>query len=113
MCKSKIHRATITANELLYEGSISIDQNLLEAADIVPYEKVQIANVSNGERLETYAIIGKRGSGEICLNGAAARLGMKGDEVIIMAFAPFDDEELQNFKPKIVFVNKNNKIKKK
>jgi aspartate 1-decarboxylase len=113
ICKSKIHRATITGAELNYEGSLSIDEDLLEAADILPYEMVSVANVANGERFETYAIKGERGSGEICLNGAAARLGMIGDEVIIMTYAHFEDDELKEFKPKIVLVNKDNKIIRK
>jgi aspartate 1-decarboxylase len=110
LCKSKIHRATITGADLNYEGSLSIDEDLLEAADIIPYEMVSVANVANGERFETYAIKGKRGSGEICLNGAAARLGMTGDEIIIMTYANFDENELKGFQPKIVLVDKDNKI---
>jgi aspartate 1-decarboxylase len=110
LCKAKIHRATITGAELNYEGSLSIDEDLLEAADILPYELVSVANVANGERFETYAIKGKRGTGEICLNGAAARLGMIGDEIIIMSYAYFDNDELNQFKPKIVLIDKDNKI---
>lgn len=109
-CKSKIHRATVKNAELYYEGSLTIDEELMIAADILPYEMVQVANVTNGERFETYAIPGKKGSGEICLNGAAARLGAIGDEIIIMTYAQLNEEEVKNFKPKIVFVDKNNKI---
>lgn len=112
-CKSKIHRAIVKRAELYYEGSLTIDEDLMNAADILPYEMVQVANVTNGERFETYAIPGKRGSGDICLNGAAARLGAIGDEIIIMTYALFTEEELKNFKPKIVFVDKDNKIVKK
>jgi len=112
MCKSKIHRATVTHADLHYEGSISIDVELLEAADIIPYEKVAVWNVTNGERLETYALEGERGSGVICCNGAAARLVSKGDMVIIASFAEMDDEEAKSFKPKLIFVNEQNRIKR-
>src|SRR5436305_11405865 len=90
MCKGKIHRATVTQANLNYIGSITIDQDLLDAADIYPYEKVQVVNVMNGARLETYTIVGARGSGVICLNGAAARLAAEGDIVIIISYGQYD-----------------------
>jgi aspartate 1-decarboxylase len=110
MCKSKIHRATVTEACLDYEGSITLDPVLMEAADIRPYEMVQVLNINNGERFETYAIVGKKNSGEICLNGAAARLGLVGDKVIILSTCVLPDGETQEFMPKIVFVNDKNKI---
>src|SRR5579875_1003849 len=110
MCKGKIHRATVTQANLNYIGSITIDQDLLEAANIYPYEKVQVVNVTNGSRLETYAIPGERGSGVICLNGAAARLNAVGDIVIIMSYALFTEEEIRSLKPRIVLVNEQNQI---
>jgi len=112
MFKSKIHRATVTMSELYYEGSITIDQNLLEAADILVGEKVQVVNVNNGARFETYTIAGDRGSGIICLNGPAARLGAVGDEVIVITYCHVPEEDARNFKPKVVLVDKTNKIKK-
>jgi aspartate 1-decarboxylase len=110
MCKSKIHRATVTEACLEYEGSITVDALLLDAADIRPFEMVQVLNINNGERFETYAIPGKRDSGEICLNGAAARLGVKGDKVIIISTAWIPEAETINFTPKIVFVNEKNRM---
>lgn len=110
MCKGKIHRATVTQANLNYVGSITIDQDLLEAADIYPYEKVQVVNVSNGSRLETYTIAGARGSGVICLNGAAARLTAEGDLVIIMSYAQLNEEEIRTLEPQIVFVDEQNHI---
>lgn len=112
MFKSKIHRATVTEAELFYEGSITIDKDLLEAANILPYEKVQVVNLNNGSRLETYTLEGEKGSGIICLNGPAARLGCVGDEVIIITYATMTEEEAKNYKPKIVLVDKQNKISK-
>lgn len=109
MCKSKIHRATITEANLSYEGSITVDESLLEAASIVPYEMVQVLNVNNGQRFETYAIPGPKGSGQICLNGAAARLGVVGDKVIILSTAVVDESEVPAFSPQVVFVNEKNK----
>ena len=91
MCKSKIHRVTVTEANLDYEGSITVDETLLEAADIVPYEMVQVLNIHNGERFETYAIPGPKGSGVICLNGAAARLGLRGDKLILISTAQVED----------------------
>ncbi len=109
MCKSKIHRATITEANLHYEGSITVDETLLESADIVPYEMVQVLNINNGQRFETYAIPGRKGSGEICLNGAAARLGVVGDKVIIISCAMVEEADVPSFAPKVVFVNEKNK----
>jgi len=111
MYKSKIHRATLTDADLHYEGSATIDSDLLDAADILPYEKVQIVNVNNGSRLETYVIRGERGSGEICLNGAAARLGEPGDVVIIISYADVDDAEARQWEPKTILVDEKNRIK--
>ena len=109
MLKGKIHRARVTQAELNYVGSVTIDRTLMEAAGILEYEKVQIADVDNGERLETYVIAGEAGSGVICLNGAAARCVSTGDKVIIMAYAQVTPEEAQSFKPKVVFVDDANR----
>ena len=110
MLKSKIHRATVKQAELDYVGSITIDEDLLDAAGILEYEKVQIADVDNGNRFETYAIAGERGSGMICLNGAAAHCVSLGDKVIIMCYAQMTPEEVKDNKPKVVFVDDDNKI---
>jgi aspartate 1-decarboxylase len=112
MLKSKIHRAKVVQAELDYIGSITVDPTLAEAAGILEYEKVQIADVNNGERFETYVIYGEPNSGIICLNGAAARCVQKGDYVIIMAYAQVDSEEAKTLKPKVVFVDEDNKIRK-
>lgn len=112
MFKSKIHRATVTMAELYYEGSITVDTDLLKAADILPYEKVQIVNVNNGQRFETYTLEGEAGSGVICLNGPAARLGAVGDEIIIITYTHLQDEEAKSFKPKVILVDKKNKVSK-
>lgn len=109
MLKSKIHRACVTGADINYEGSISIDTRLMKAADILPYEQVQVLNVNNGARFETYAIQGEKG--EICLNGAAARLAVKGDVVIILTYEQVKDENLETYKPKLVFVDLENNIK--
>ena len=111
MLKSKIHRATVTQAELDYVGSITVDADLLESAGILEYEKVLVVDITNGSRLETYTIAGERGSGIICLNGAAAKLIDAGDTVIIMAFAEMDEKEAKEFKPTVVFVDEDNKIK--
>ncbi|MBR6403245.1 MAG: aspartate 1-decarboxylase [Eubacterium sp.] len=111
--KSKIHRAVVTQSELNYVGSITIDEDLMDACDLVEYEKVQVADVNNGNRLETYVIAGERGSGVICLNGAAARFVSEGDRVIIMSYAQMTPEEFKDNPPKVVFVNKENKIVRK
>ncbi len=106
--KSKIHRATVTEANLNYVGSITIDENLIEAAGLIPGERVQIVNNNNGERLETYVIKGERGSGEICLNGAAARKAEVGDVVIIISYGWMTPEEARAFEPKVVFPDENN-----
>ena len=111
MLKGKIHRARVTQAELNYMGSITIDKTLMEAAGIIENEKVQIVDNNNGARLETYVIPGKRDSGIICLNGAAARLVQPGDEVIIIAYAMMDEKEAKAYKPKVVFANPDNTIK--
>ncbi len=113
MLKSKIHRATVTEAELNYVGSITVDARLMEEAGILEYEKVQVVNVNNGQRLETYVIEGEAGSGIICLNGAAARCAAKGDKVIIMAYANVTEEEAKVFSPTVLFVDENNRIEKK
>ena len=110
MLKGNIHRATVIQAELDYVGSISVDEELLEAAGILEYEKVQIVDVNNGSRFETYTICGERGSGMICLNGAAARCVSTGDKIIIMAYGQYDSEEAKNHKPSVVFVDEKNKI---
>ncbi len=110
MLKSKIHRATVTGADLHYEGSITIDKYLLEAADIIPYEAVCIWDVDNGSRFETYAIEGKRGSGVICINGAAARMVAPKDLVIIASFVNMDNAEALLHEPKLVFVDDQNRI---
>lgn len=110
MLKSKIHRAVITQAELDYVGSVTIDEELMEAAGIFEYEHVHIVNVNSGSRIETYVIAGERDSGVICLNGAAARSGQKGDTVIIMSYAAMSPEEADKHRPKVVFVNDRNEI---
>ena len=110
MLKGKIHRATVTQAEVDYIGSITIDQQLMDAAGILEYEKVQVADVNSGSRLETYVIAGEPGSGVICLNGAAAHLVTPGDKVIIMCYAQMTPEEAQTSKPHVVFVDDDNKI---
>ena len=110
MLKSKIHRATVTQAELNYVGSITIDEVLMEAAGIYEYEKVQIADVDNGSRFETYVIAGEKGSGIICLNGAAARMVSTGDKVIIMCYAQMTPQEAKENPPKVVFVDEKNSI---
>ncbi|BDA79413.1 aspartate 1-decarboxylase [Leptospira kobayashii] len=113
VCKAKIHRAIVTEAELHYEGSLTVDQDLMDLAGMRPYEQVSVVNVNNGARFETYLIVGERGSGTICLNGAAARLGMKGDKVIIITYGQIDEKELsKDYKPQIVFVDENNHPKK-
>ena len=110
MLKSKIHRATVTGADLHYEGSVTIDRDLMDAADIVSYEKVAVWNVTNGNRLETYAIEGQRGSGVICLNGAAARLVAPKDLVIIASFVTMENAEAIKHEPKLVFVDEENRM---
>ncbi|HEX3386730.1 MAG TPA: aspartate 1-decarboxylase [Mucilaginibacter sp.] len=108
--KSKIHRAKVTQAELNYVGSITIDEDLIDAANIIPNEKVQIVNNNNGARFETYVIKGERGSGTVCLNGATARLAQVGDIVIIMSYALMDMDEARNYKPLLVFPDTDNKL---
>ncbi len=110
MLKAKIHRATVTQAELDYVGSVTVDADLLDASGILEYEKVQIVDINNGERLETYTIAGERGSGVICLNGAAARCVQKNDKVIIMAYTHMSPEEAKQHRPKVVFVNDDNSV---
>jgi aspartate 1-decarboxylase len=110
MLKSKIHRATITGADLEYEGSITIDRDLMDAADIVSYEKVAVWDVTNGSRLETYAIEGERGSGVICLNGAAARMVAPRDVIIIASFVNMDKDSALRHQPKLVFVDGKNRM---
>ncbi|MCB2229756.1 aspartate 1-decarboxylase [bacterium] len=109
ICKSKIHRATVTDKDLNYVGSITIDKDLMERADLLAWEQVQIANINTGARFETYVIEGERGSGTIALNGAAARLAEKGDLVIIIAYAQIDRKEAESFVPAVVHVDANNR----
>lgn len=111
MCKSKIHRARVTEAELYYEGSLTIDLELMRKANILPWEQVSVVNVNNGNRFETYAIIGEPGSGTICLNGAAARLGHVGDEIIIITYAEYEEAEAILHHPTIVLVDAENKVK--
>ena len=111
MLKSKIHRATVTEADVHYEGSLTLDAHLLHAADIVPYEEVHVWNVSRGTRFRTYAMTGEIGSGVVCANGAAALLVEPGDLVIIATFTDVEDSELEDFRPKIVLVDKQNAIK--
>ena len=110
MLKSKIHRATVTEAELYYEGSITIDSVLLKAADILPYEKVEVLNVNNGMRIETYAIEGKKGSGIVCLNGPAARAGCPGDEIIILSYVQVEDADAPDARARIIKVDEKNRI---
>ncbi|EKB47887.1 aspartate 1-decarboxylase [Cecembia lonarensis] len=110
LLKSKIHRVKITQAELHYVGSITVDEELMEAANIIEHEKVQIVNINNGERLETYVIKGERGSGMICLNGPAARKAQVGDVVIIISYCSMDFESAKNYKPKVVFPDDHNKL---
>ncbi len=110
MMKSKIHRARVTEANINYEGSITIDKKLMQAADILPYEQVHVLNVNNGARFTTYAIEGEAGSGVICLNGAAARLAVIGDIVIIITYDQIPEEQLKNYHPKVVHVNQNNEM---
>ena len=113
MLKAKIHRATVTQAELDYVGSITVDGELLEQAGIYEYEKVQIVDVSNGARFETYTIAGERGSGIMCLNGAAARMVQTGDKIILMAYAQVSPEEAAGLKPVVLFVDEQNRVTKK
>ena len=109
MCKSKIHEARVTETQLEYEGSITVDEKLMEAANIMPGERLEIFNLNNGARFSTYAIKGEKGSGVVCLNGAAARLTEVGDKVIIISYAVVTEEEARALKPKVVLVDEKNK----
>jgi aspartate 1-decarboxylase len=111
MMKAKIHRATVTDSNLDYQGSVTIDETLLKKSGIIPYEQVDIYNITNGERFTTYAIKGPKDSGVICINGAAAHKAKKGDLVIIVSYAAFQDNELEGFEPKVVFVDERNRMK--
>lgn len=108
MFRAKLHRLHVTEADLYYEGSITLDEELLEAAGILPYEKVQVVNVNNGARLETYTIPGRPGSRTVCLNGPAARLAAKGDEVIVIAYAQMTPEQARKHRPRVVLVDENN-----
>lgn len=108
--KSKIHGARLTGAELEYEGSISVDRGLMEAADLLPYEKVQVLNEANGARLETYVIEAPEGSGEMCLNGPAARLGYPGDRVVLLSYVELEEAELARFRPRVVRVEEGNRL---
>jgi len=110
MLKSKIHRAQVTEADLHYEGSLTLDPILMEAADILPFELVHVLDITNGTRLETYAIEGEQGSGEVVINGAAARLVQKGDLVIILAYGSVSEEEARRFQPRLVYVDEENRI---
>ena len=110
LLKSKIHRATITEANLHYVGSLTLDEHLMDAANLIENEKIQVVNANNGTRLETYIIEGKRGSGTVCLNGPAARKGAVGDVVVIISYATMDFEEAKKFKPSIVFPTEGNKL---
>lgn len=113
MLKSKIHQATVTEADLYYEGSLTIDEDLMESADILQHEKVSVVNINNGARFETYVIPGIRGTGVIGLNGAAARLGAYGDKVIIMSYCSISTDEIKTHKPNVILLDENNKIKQK
>lgn len=110
MLRAKIHQATVTDSNILYEGSLTVDEALLEATGIIPYEQVRVSNLNNGERFETYIIPGERDSGVICLNGAAARKGIKGDVIIIFSYSYCNEDELEGFSPKIIRLDKKNRI---
>lgn len=110
MLRSKIHRATVTDADLHYVGSITIDEELMKAAGLIPYEKVMVVDIDNGSRLETYVITGKSGSGTIAMNGAAARLIHKGDMIIIFSFVFVDEEEALRLKPRVVYVDDQNRV---
>lgn len=112
MLRAKIHQATVTNANIEYEGSLTVDEDLLDATGIKHFERVGVSNLNNGERFETYIIPGKRGSGEICLNGAAARKGIKGDRIIIFSYGYYTEDEIKGFAPNIIRLDENNNIKK-
>lgn len=111
LCKSKIHGAVVTEANLQYTGSLTLDALLMRAAELVPYEQVQVVNLNNGSRFETYCIEGAPGSGTVCLNGAAARLAVVGDRLIVISYAQLAEDELEGFAPKLVFVNDQNQVR--
>ncbi|MGB8657787.1 MAG: aspartate 1-decarboxylase [Candidatus Zixiibacteriota bacterium] len=113
ICKSKIHRVTVTDANLNYEGSITIDGKLLSEANILPYEKVQVVNLNNGERFETYVLVGETDSGIVCLNGPAARLGQVGDLLIVISYCHLEFQEAKGYRPKVVYADGKNKITEK
>lgn len=110
MLKSKIHLAAVTGTDLHYEGSLTVDEDLLDAAGMLVHEKVQVVNINNGSRIETYVIPGRRGGGEVCLNGAAARCAEPGDRVIIIAYARMEEADARRFRPRVVFVDGKNRL---
>ncbi len=110
MLKSKIHRGRVTGSDLNYVGSITVDADLLDAADILEHELVHVLDIDNGARFETYTIAGERGSGEMCINGAAARLVHRGDKIIVVSYAEYDAEELKSYEPRVVHVDEDNRI---
>ncbi len=110
MLKSKIHRLTVTDADLNYEGSLSLDRDLMDLADLRPFERVEVYNINNGERFSTYVIPAPRGSGEVKLNGAAARLGCRGDLIIVASYGEYEEEELQNYRPILVYVDSANRV---
>ena len=112
LLKGKIHRATVTATDLAYHGSLTVDEDLMDAAGIIEFEKVQVVNLHSGARIETYCIPGKRGSGVLCMNGAAARSAQPGDHVIVITYAQMEEAEARSWKPKVVFVNEKNRAVK-
>ena len=111
MLRSKIHRATVTDADLEYEGSLTVDPDLLDAAGILPYEQVSVSNLNNGERFETYVIPGRRGSGDMVLNGPTARKGARGDKVIVFCYEYYNEQELKTFRPTLVYVDEKNRIR--
>jgi aspartate 1-decarboxylase len=110
MLKSKIHRGRVTGSDLHYVGSITVDADLLEAADILEHEQVHVLDIDNGARFETYTIAGERGSGEMCINGAAARLVQTGDTIIVVSYADYDEIDLERYEPRVVHVDAENRI---
>lgn len=113
MCRSKIHRLSVTQTELEYEGSITLDENLIKAADLLPGERVDVLNLNNGSRIQTYVIKGQKDSGVVCLNGPAAHSAKVGDEVIVLGYCIVDEKEMHSVKANVVYVDKKNKITKK
>ena len=110
MCRAKIHRLTVTEANLEYEGSLTLDADIMERAGLLPFEQVHVLNVTNGNRLETYVIAGARGSGVVCLNGAAARMGAAGDKVIVIAYGLFTEEEAMKLEPRVLLMGDDNKV---